>query len=429
MLSREDNELICRVGPNTAMGNAMRRFWIPAMLSSELPQAGRDPLHVELLGESFVGFRNERGEIGLLDEACCHRGASLTVGRVENCGIRCIYHGWLFSPTGKVLETPNVTDPRFKERVKARAYPVREAGGLIWTYLGDPAQLPPFPDFAFNDAPADMRLSALAVFNCNYVQILEGLLDSSHLSVLHSSTLTIAAKSNLTIGKAIDHMQFDSAPRIEGEETEFGLHYAAVRMVKGKAETRVTGFLSPFWIFNPNGDIIVAIVPMSDTKTAFFHVWWDGKTAFGSPPQALENMKVLGLDPELSAKYGHSRQTAGGPDSMCRQNNWRQDRLAMHNGHFTGMPSFTQEDMVVTLSSGGIRDRSKECLATSDLPIALLYRVLLKSANNVKNGKEPVALGQSVRDIRGVHAALESGDSWRALVPKHRTLRATAVAS
>src|SRR5712671_6566934 len=127
------------------MGNAMRRFWIPAMLSSELPQSGRDPLHVELLGESFVSFRNEKGEIGLLDEACCHRGASLTVGRVENCGIRCIYHGWLFSPTGTVLETPNVTDPRFKDRVKARAYPVREAGGLIWTYLGDPAQLPPFP--------------------------------------------------------------------------------------------------------------------------------------------------------------------------------------------------------------------------------------------------------------------------------------------
>ena len=230
-------------------------------------------------------------------------------------------------------------------------------------------------------------------------------------------------KGKLSIVQATNHMQFDSAPRIESEETEFGLHYGAVRTVQAMAETRVTGFLSPFWMFNPNGDIRVAIVPMSDTKTAFFHIWWDGKTAFGSPEQAIANMKVLGLDPEMSAQYGHSRQTAGGPNSICRQTQWRQDRLAMHKGHFTGMPSFTQEDMVVTLSSGPIRDRSKECLASSDLPIALLYRVLLKSANNVK---KPGAggSGQSVRDIRGVHAALEAGDNWRALVPKHRTPQA-----
>ena len=132
MLSREDNELICRVGPNTAMGNAMRRFWIPAMLSSELPQSGRDPLHVELLGESFVGFRNEKGEIGLLDEMCCHRGASLTVGRVEHCGIRCIYHGWLFSPMGGRCSRHRTSAIRVS-RTESRPEPIRFARPAAWS--------------------------------------------------------------------------------------------------------------------------------------------------------------------------------------------------------------------------------------------------------------------------------------------------------
>src|SRR5882757_3386707 len=136
MLSDVDNDLICRVGPGTAMGKAMRRFWIPALMSSELPVTDRDPVHVELLNESFVAFRDANGQVGLLDELCCHRGASLTVGRVEDCGIRCVYHGWLFAADGTVLETPNVQGPGFKAHVKAKAYPVREAGGLIWTYLG-----------------------------------------------------------------------------------------------------------------------------------------------------------------------------------------------------------------------------------------------------------------------------------------------------
>src|SRR5437868_2681183 len=129
MLSREDNELMCRVGPGTGMGEVMRRTWMPALLSSEMPERGGDPVHVELLGENFVAFRDGDGNIGLLDEHCCHRGASLAVGRVEKCGIRCIYHGWVFAADGQVLETPNVADPRFKERFKAKSYPVREAGG------------------------------------------------------------------------------------------------------------------------------------------------------------------------------------------------------------------------------------------------------------------------------------------------------------
>jgi phenylpropionate dioxygenase-like ring-hydroxylating dioxygenase large terminal subunit len=169
------------------MGKAMRHFWIPALLSSELPEPDCDPVHVELLGESFVAFRDSNGNVGLLDEHCCHRGASLTLGRAESCGLRCIYHGWLFADDGTVLETPNISNPNFKTRFKAKAYPVREAGGLVWTFIGNAADMPEFYDFTFFSAPASMRLPTVQIIGCNYVQVLEGLLDSSHLSLLHIS--------------------------------------------------------------------------------------------------------------------------------------------------------------------------------------------------------------------------------------------------
>src|ERR1700733_9554860 len=143
MLSHEDNELMCRVGAGTAMGIALRRYWLPALQSSDL-KAGGDPRRVELLGQTFVAFRGTDGRVGILDEFCPHRAASLVLGHVEECGLRCIYHGWKFDADGKVLETPNVADAKFTQRLKAKAYPAREAGGLIWTYLGPAEKCPPF---------------------------------------------------------------------------------------------------------------------------------------------------------------------------------------------------------------------------------------------------------------------------------------------
>lgn len=424
MLSREDNELMCRVGPDTAMGKAMRRFWLPACTSAELPEPDGDPLHIELLGENFVAFRDSNGNVGLLDEHCCHRGASLTVGRVEGCGIRCIYHGWLFAADGTVLETPNVQDPRFKDRFKAPAYPVREAGGLVWTYIGPSEAKPAFPDFDFNESSPEMRLTRVAVVNCNYVQVLEGLLDSSHLSVLHSSALAAPADPNLPFAQVTSHMQFDAAPQIESEETDFGLHYAAVRNVDGKAETRVAAFLSPCWIRNPNADLTLGCVPMGDERTAFYHIWYDGEKRFGEEPLHSQQQQHVGLDQPTLEAHGMTRATAKGPKAMSRANGFHQDRFKSREGHFTGMASFTQEDALVSVSGGAIRDRSKERLSTADLPIAHLYRVLLKSARGAAAGSEPLFLNQSVARIRGAHAQLETGSDWRVLVPDHRPLKA-----
>lgn len=426
MLSTQDNELMCRVGRETPMGQAMRQFWVPALLSAELPEPDGDPVHLELLGESLVAFRDSNGQVGILDEHCCHRGASLTVGRVENCGLRCIYHGWLFAADGTVLETPNVQDPRFKTRFKAVSYPVREAGGLVWTYLGDAEQHPPFPDFGFIDSTEDMRLPTVAIVGCNYVQILEGLLDSSHLSVLHSSALQGSTESEINFAKVTSHMQYDAAPRIESEETDFGLHYAAMRPLDGKVETRVAAFLSPFWILNPNGDITIAIVPMADDKSAFYHIWHDGRSAFGAEPLRSQQLQLVGLDPATMEAHGMTRATFDGPNRMRRENGWRQDRAKMRAGHFTGMASFTQEDAIVSVSGGGIRDRRHERLSTADMPIAHLYRVLLTSARSVAAGGPALASGVSVAHIAGGNAQLDTDADWRALVPRHQPLKASA---
>lgn len=414
MLSTKDNELMCRTGRDLPMGKAMRHFWLPALLSSELPEPDCDPVHLELLGENFVAFRDSEGRVGVLEEACCHRGVSLTLGRSENCGLRCIYHGWLFGADGTVMETPNIPDPNFKSRFKARAYPVREAGGVIWTYIGEPENMPAFYDFPFLDAPANLVLPTVQIINCNYVQVLEGLLDSSHLSVLHISQFKSPAAPSIKFVQNTSHMQHDAVPRIEVQETDFGLQYGAIRVLDDKAETNVTAFISPFFILNPN-DIYMAIVPMTDEKCAFYSIWYDGTREYGVDPLRSDQLSTVGFD--RLEEYGLTRKTALTDAAPNRANGFRQDRAAMRAGHFTGLGSFIQEDALICTSAGGLRDRAYEHLGTADMAIAQMYRTLIKSARQVEAGGKPIAYQASVADLRGARVTLPVGSDWRSVAP------------
>ena len=416
MLSAADNEIMCRTGAQTPMGKTMRHFWLPALLSAELPEPDCDPVHVELLGENFVAFRDSEGKVGLLDEYCCHRGASLTLGRAESCGLRCIYHGWLFAADGTVLETPNVSNPTFKTRFKAKAFPVREAGGVIWAYIGEPANMPEFYDFPFLNAPASKRLPTVQIIGCNYVQVLEGLLDSSHLSVLHISQFKSAALPDIKFVQNTGHMQHDPAPRIEAQETDFGLHYGAVRVFGDKAETNVTAFISPFFILNPN-DIYMAVVPLADDKCAFYSIWYDGVRDYGEEPLRSDQLRTVGLD--RLEEFGMTRKSFYGPNRPTRANGFQQNRTAMKAGHHTGIHSFIQEDAIVCISAGGIRSRDYEYLGTADMAIAQMYRTLLKSAKQVTAGGKPVAYQMSVADLRGTRVTLPVGSDWRSAVPNN----------
>ena len=429
MLSSAENELMCRVGPGAAQGKAMRRFWLPALLSSELPAPDCDPLRVQVLGEDLVAFRDTQGEVGLIDEYCRHRNASLSLGRVEGCGIRCIYHGWKFDRHGNVLETPNVDDPRFKERLKAKAYPVHEAAGMVWVYMGPKELQPPFPNYPFLDVPQTNRLNAMAIVPCNFVQVMEGLVDSSHLSVLHTVGLKNTVVSELSFAEKTSHMQYNAMPRIEADDTDFGFHYVAMRKMSDEAGehiiARIAAFQAPCFVFNPNGDLWFACVPMNDEKVMFFHLWWDPEKKMGEEPLASEQLRFVGLDPETLEEWGMTRATH--ELGRCgRHNRYLQDREAMRRGHFTGIANFTQEDAVVSASGGAIRDRSQEMLCVADLAITRLYRTLLKTAEAGAKDEDPIGLNADVSLIRGAHARLDNAAQWRSLVPDHRILTSMA---
>lgn len=421
MLSDKDNELICRVGAGTPMNAVFRRFWMPFLLSSDLASPDMDPVHVELLGENYVAFRDSAGTVGLLDEYCCHRGASLTVGRVEDCGIRCIYHGWLFAADGTVLETPNIADDRFRTRFKARSYPVREAGGFVWTYLGSVEDAPPFPDFPWIDSAPDMRLNTCTIVGCNYVQVMEGLLDGSHLSILHSSVLSEARDNDLGYAVHTQHMLFDAAPFIEAEETDFGLQYVTIRHVAGKAETRVVAFISPFYNLHPHGDLTTAIVPLNDTKTAFFNIWWDGRQAYGQEPLRSQQNAMIGTSDAEQEQQGLTLASFALPGRHpSRANRFRQDRRKMREGHFSGAETLMMDDVMVSVSAGPLRSRQNEHLGQADAAIAQLYRMLLKNARAVSAGGKAVAEGMSVADIFARRATLEPGSDWHDIAPRRK---------
>jgi len=408
------------------MGTAMRRFWLPALLSEELRHPDCDPRRVRLLGEDFVAFRDSDGKVGILDEYCCHRSASLTLGRVEEGGIRCIYHGWKFAADGTVMDTPNVADPRFKERFKARAYPVREAGGLVWVYLGPAALMPEFPKWPCFEVPASHRLPVYAVVSCSFVQVIEGLVDSSHLTVLHTSPLKTTDGSELDFAKKTTHMQRDAAPRIEAEETDFGFHYVAMRPVSEAPDdgvvARVAAFVPPCFLLNPNGDLFFAVVPVNDHRCLFFHVWWDAEKKIGEEPLKSEQLEFVGLDQPTLAAYGLTLKTCDTPAAASAANGYLQDREAQRRGHFTGLPSFTQEDAAVSMSGGTIRDRSKEILSTADVALPKLYRALLTCARQASAGRDPLGLDADTARIVGASGKIAPGVHWRSLVPQHRVV-------
>jgi phthalate 4,5-dioxygenase oxygenase subunit len=426
MLSKQDNELMCRTGAGTGMGDAMRRFWLPVAQLADLPAPGGEPRGLEVLGEKFVAWRDAQGRPGLYAENCLHRGASMQLARAEGDGLRCIYHGWKFAVDGTVLETPNVADPKFKERIRGRTYPVREAGGLLWAYLGPKGKEPAFPDWPFMKHDDAHRINAVAVVNCNYVQVIEGLVDSSHLTVLHASGLAKTNGVELDFAKKTSHMQFDASPAIEADETDFGFHYVAMRPVGAKRMARVASFVAPCFVANPNGDLWFAVVPVNDERCNFFHVWWSPEKRIGEEPLRTQQLAFVGLDEPTLAKYGMTAATCDSDAAMDWRNGYRQDKATQRAGHFTGFDSFTQEDAACSVSSGALRDRSQEMLSTADVAISRLYRSLLACAKAEREGQAPPALEVEVGRVIGTFGEIGPDEDWRTLVPHHKIVSGPA---
>ncbi|HEY4266117.1 MAG TPA: Rieske 2Fe-2S domain-containing protein, partial [Micropepsaceae bacterium] len=237
MLSKDDNERLTRTGPGTPMGDVFRRYWLPVLLASELSQPDGAPLRVRLLGEDLVAFRDTGGKVGLVDAYCPHRRAPMFLGRNEQCGLRCVYHGWKFDTDGQCLEMP--TEPKasaYKDKVRIKSYRVWEGGGMIWAYMGPTAAMPAPPDMELTRAPDTHRFVSRTVQDCNYLQALEGGLDSAHATIMH----------NVTIGDLSWLEDFEATtPRLDVELTDYGFQYSGIRKQNGRHWVRVYQYIMP----------------------------------------------------------------------------------------------------------------------------------------------------------------------------------------
>ena len=418
MLTQADNELLCRIGPGTPMGAVFRRFWHPVCLSEQLPKPDCDPVRVEVLGERLVAFRSSDGTLGLLDEACPHRGVSLALGRNEGNGLRCLYHGWKFAADGTILDMPNCPDMALRQRLKANSYPVREGGGFLWAYLGPLDKMPPFPRWRFLDVPvANMRVNRIDA-EVNYMQQLEGGADTSHVGILHSNFarpgwMTGAFNANTDQDNPAALVTGDLAPALLLEETAFGFHYAAIRQLPsddsdGRRNIRVVPIIMPSTriIPSPAVQFIIFEVPMNDARTATFAASY---RLDGEPVDQWKLNEMSGRhNPELFCETSH--RYLGTWD-----NRFGQDRARMGED-WSGIKGVVMEDMAMAMSQGTIADRSKEHLVPADQAVVRARRQLLESARRVAEGGDPIGVEVDVSTIRAIDATVPGNVRWQDLV-------------
>lgn len=402
----EQNAILTDVSPGSPMHQAMARYWLPACLSRDLPRPDSDPLRLTLLCRELVAFRDSSGQVGVLDEHCCHRSASLCLGRVEEGGIRCLYHGWKYDTEGKVLDMPNVRDERIKARIRQPAYPVFEAGGLVWVYLGPPEHRPPVPDLAVFKAPETHRFAEIATCRVNYTQLVEGVLDSSHVGVLHRDVVG-------------DQIAADSAPDFEVQDTDFGFRYAALRQLRDEAGRPMTGarisaFAFPSGVYvNGPEQILLIGVPVTTGAANFVMIFWHDEIPIGGGDAREALRAFYGIDDEGLDRWGLDRRTNHLPDRPRRENNFLQDREKMRSGvSFSGMHRFIPEDFGIAASMGAVLDRTREHLVGADRAIVHYRRRMVENALAIVAGGTPVGLAP--RDGQRAQAGMTvDRDGWK----------------
>ncbi len=377
MLTPQENDLMCRVEGDAPMGQIMRHYWMPACLSEEVAEPDGTPLKVRLLGENYVAFRDTNGDVGILDELCPHRRASLVMGRNEECGLRCLYHGWKMDVSGNVVDMPSEPEEsNLRQKVKHNAYPVKEWAGLVWVYLGGADEVPVFEPPAW--APEkDTKVSiAKIMIPCNWAQILEGAIDSAHSSSLHSSDMVpsrvVEAEAD---GEGWYRPSTDKMPSFRAKGTESGFHYAALRRPTKNASThkyvRTSVFVAPMTVLiPPNASYNVANmnVPVDDENTMFHFIGWGDDC-----PDVDDWREFLGATRgvHLDQNWVSHRQ---------QHNNFLQDREKMKEGNFTGIEGIPNQDISMWVTMGPIADRANDILGLSDFAIVEFRRYLLEQA-------------------------------------------------
>jgi phenylpropionate dioxygenase-like ring-hydroxylating dioxygenase large terminal subunit len=431
MLKQEDNQILTRVGPGTPMGNLFRKYWHPILYSYELPEADGPPVRVRLLCESLIAFRDSNGRIGLVEEHCPHRGASLFFGRNEDCGIRCIYHGWKFDVDGRCVDMPNEPpETSFQHKVELRAYPCQERGGIIWAYLGE-GEPPGLPELEWVLAPDANRYMTKRYHECNWAQALEGDIDSSHVGFLHSFLDRSvpgfgAGQKGNTNYKAVGR---NVQPRIETAETDFGLWVAARRpSLDGKSYWRGTALVLPYHtMIPPSADAPIHVniwQPMDDEHTLVWSIQYHGA-------RALSDEELVKLKSGLFEHYGPedvlppSAEPAGAWRARASvANDFQLDRNEQKSRSYSGLRGFWRQDRAMTESMGPIYDRSREHLGSSDRGIIQFRRLMIDLATGRKqNGVSLPGLHPDTHHVRATALVLGEGEPWQDAIKQLSVVR------
>ncbi len=402
MLKPEQNALVTQTDPGTPMGDLFRRYWLPALLAQELPAPDCPPVRVQLLSEKMIAFRDTAGKLGLIDEFCAHRGVSLWFGRNEENGLRCPYHGWKYDVNGQCMEVPSEpAESGYCNKIKLKSYPLIERGGVIWVYMGPPEHQPPFPEFEFATVPAAQSYTSKRYQECNWLQAMEGGIDSSHVSFLHSGSLNTdplfkGAKGN-------QYNLSDKKPVFEVVESEGGLYIGARRNAEaGHYYWRITPWVMPcFTMVPPRGDHPIHghfWVPIDDE-----HNWaWSFDY---HPVRALTQEERSAME---AGKGIHVAVDENYRPLQNKGNDYLMDRAAQKGGsRYSGIEGIGMQDASLQESMGPICDRTKENLVSTDNGIIMARHRLMKAAKALRDkGTPPPAIGVGAQKVRSASVVL-----------------------
>jgi phthalate 4,5-dioxygenase len=417
MVTAIENERMTRIEGDAPMGRLLREnYWLPFALSSHLVH-GEAPTQVRLLGDNYIAFRAEDGRVGFFDELCPHRRASLALGRIEGNGVRCIYHGWKIDVSGCVAEAPTqvARAAQFAAKVPVSHFSVTEAGGLAWVWLG-PAPAPPFPELPFTADKAPHSWVTASRVPCNWLQGVEGTIDSAHVGFLHQTWHRESAKQAEHANLAI---ALELAPSYETQTTPYGMRAAALRRTSdGQTYVRITEHLMPLVTVVPVGrsqprdGAVFAVCPVDDTHhIVYFGTYSDSPL---KPPEELVGFVASGYHPDPFDFAGLRGD---------RSNRWGQDRELMNSGHFTGFGSnLLEEDAAVQASMGPILDRTKENLSSGDVAVAHARRLLLEALRAVEAGELPPGSARGPEAVRlpnALEAVLDGDRRWEDVTLDH----------
>ena len=403
MLRKEQNDLLTQTGPGTPGGKLFRSYWLPALLAGELPENECPPVRVKLLSERLLAFRDTQGRYGLIDEFCAHRGVSLWFGRNEDNGLRCPYHGWKYDHTGQCIEVPSEpAESGFCQKIKLKSYPLVERGGVLWTYMGPPDQQPPLPEWEFATVPADQSFMSKRVQESNWLQAMEGGIDSSHVSFLHRGDL-----SSDPLFKGAKGNQYnlkDSRPVFEVVESSGGLYIGARRNAEnGHYYWRITQWVMPsFTMIAPRGNHPMHghfWVPIDDENC-----WtW----SFDYHP--IRNLTETEVQAMRDGKGIHVKYVEGTFRPLAnKDNDYLIDRAAQKAGRtYSGVEGIAMQDASLQESMGPVVDRAKENLVSTDNGIIMARHRLLRSVKALTDkGVVPPGVDPAHQRVRSVAVVL-----------------------